>query len=150
MTSAIEAYLPHRGMMRLIDRVVMADAECAVAEVDVPFDGLFVQDGAVPAWIGIEYMAQTIALWAGARTMRDGGAPCIGFLLGSRRYETHVAAFPGGATLRVEARCELQADTGLGMFDCSIALDGDVVATARLSVFEPRDASALTENGVSE
>lgn len=150
MTSAIEAYLPHRGAMRLIDRVIVADETHAVAEVDVPDDGLFVQDGAVPAWVGIEYMAQTVALWAGARATRAGGAPAIGFLLGSRRYEADVAAFPGGATLRVEARCELAGDNGLGVFDCSIALAGAIVATARLSVFEPKDGGALSESGIPE
>jgi len=149
MTSSIEAYVPHRGAMRLIDRVVAVDEAHAVAELDVPDDGLFVHDGAVPAWVGIEYMAQTVALWAGARAMRAGGAPAIGFLLGSRRYEAGVAAFPGGATLRVEARCEMAGDNGLGVFDCGIAMNGDIVATARLSVFEPKDGSALLEGGIS-
>jgi predicted hotdog family 3-hydroxylacyl-ACP dehydratase len=148
MTSDIEAYVPHRGMMRLLDRVVAVNEEQALAEVDVPDDGLFVQDGAVPAWVGVEYMAQAAAVWAGARAIREGRTPGMGFLLGSRRYESRVTAFPGGATLRVQARCELVDDKGMGVFDCSIALDGDVVATARLSVFEPRDAGALTENGM--
>lgn len=148
MTLAIEAYMPHRGAMRLLDRVVTVDEEHAVAEVDVPCDGLFVRDGAVPAWIGIEYMAQTASIWAGARAMRGGGAPRIGFLLGTRRYEARVAAFRSGATLRVEARCELLASNGLGMFNCKIVFNGDVMATGRLSVFEPKDADTLTEDGV--
>ena len=81
----IEQYLPHRGAMRLIDRLIEAGEEHAVAEVDVPDEGLFVRDGSVPAWVGIEYMAQTIAAWAGARALRTGGSPKLGFLLGSRR-----------------------------------------------------------------
>lgn len=137
----IDTFVPHRGAMRLLDRVIEVDEEQAAAEVDVPFDGLFVRDGAVPAWVGIEYMAQTIALWAGARAVQAGGQPRLGFLLGSRRYEARRADFPGGATLRVEARCELIGSNGLGMFDCRIVMDGDTVATARVSVFEPPEGA---------
>jgi predicted hotdog family 3-hydroxylacyl-ACP dehydratase len=105
--------------------------------VDVPFDGLFVRDGAVPAWVGIEYMAQTVSAWAGARARGQGGAPRAGLLLGSRRYEARRNAFPSGARLRVEARCELMGANGLGQFDCRIEMDGEEVATARIAVFDP-------------
>jgi predicted hotdog family 3-hydroxylacyl-ACP dehydratase len=139
----IAPFVPHRGPMCLLDRLVEADEERAVAEVDVPFDGLFVCDGEVPAWVGIEYMAQAIAAWAGARAVRAGGRPRLGFLLGSRRYEARCAGFPSGVTLRVEARCELIGSNGLGMFDCRILLGGDTVATARVSVFEPPEGADL-------
>ena len=139
----IDSCVPHRGAMKLVDRLVQADEAGAVVEVDVPLDGLFVRDGAVPAWVGIEYMAQAVSAWAGARALRGGGQPRIGFLLGTRRYEARCADFPGGRTLRVQARCEMMADNGLGMFDCRIHLDGREVAAGRLSVFEPADPAAV-------
>jgi predicted hotdog family 3-hydroxylacyl-ACP dehydratase len=145
MTPSIESLIPHRRAMCLIDRLVAVDDERAVAEVDVPLDGLFVRDGAVPAWVGLEYMAQTVSLWAGARGARKGTPPRIGFLLGSRRYESSIDAFPGGATLRIEAQHEFMGDNGLGLFECRIALDGRTVATARVSVFEPEDANAILQ-----
>lgn len=138
-----QAWIPHRGAMMLLDRVLEVGAEHSVAEVDVPLDGLFVRDGQVPAWVGIEYMAQTISAWAGGRARREGGAPRMGLLLGTRRYETRCASFPGGARLRVEARCELMGDNGLGVFDCRILLAGDEVATAKLSVFDPPEGAVL-------
>jgi predicted hotdog family 3-hydroxylacyl-ACP dehydratase len=138
-----EAWVPHRGAMLLLDRVLHADAEHAVAEVDVPFDGLFVRDGAVPAWIGIEYMAQTISAWAGAKSRERGQEPKLGLLLGTRRYETACTAFPSGEVLRVQARREFQAGNGLGMFDCRIEMRGREVATAKVSVFEPEDPLAV-------
>lgn len=139
----IEAYVPHRGSMRLIDRLIEVDEEHVVAETVVPLDGLFVRDGHVPAWVGIEYMAQTIAAWAGGRSLRSGGGPKIGFLLGSRRYVAHRPDFPCGAVLRIEARCELIADNGLGMFDCRIMLANTEIASAKVSVFEPEDGAAF-------
>jgi len=135
--SRVENWIPHRGAMRLLDRILVVDEQQAVAEVDVPFDGLFVRDGAVPAWVGIEYMAQAVSAWAGGRGRRAGGQPRPGLLLGSRKYEAKCESFPSGATLRVEAQCELIAANGLGTFDCRITMDGREVATARIAVFDP-------------
>jgi predicted hotdog family 3-hydroxylacyl-ACP dehydratase len=146
----IESYIPHRGAMRLIDRVLEVDDEHVVAEVEVPFDGLFVRDGRVPGWIGIEYMAQTVSAWAGSRARGQGGAPRAGLLLGSRRYEVKCDGFPSGARLRVEARCELIGANGLGQFDCRIVLDGQDVATARIAVLDPPEGSTILQGGATE
>lgn len=154
--SVLDDWIPHRGAMRLLDRVVLVDEERAVAEVDVPVDGLFTRDGQVPAWIGIEYMAQTISAWAAGRAKRStgssgagGGAPKLGLLLGSRRFVAHRDGFPCGTTLRVEARCELIGDNGLGLFDCRIALGKEEVAAARVSVFEPDNAIEFLKSGAT-
>lgn len=139
----IENYVPHRGVMLLLDRLVAADEDTAVAEVTVPRDGLFLQDAGMPSWVGMEYMAQTVAAWAGWRARQKGQAVKIGFLLGSRRYEAVQPFFAPGQRLRVSVRCELLGDNGLGMFDCRIHADGDVeLASARVSVFEPEDGGA--------
>ena len=133
----MDAWVPHRGAMSLLDRVEHVDAHSVVAWVTVPADGLFATDAGVPAWVGIEYMAQAVAAWSGARARTQGGSPKIGFLLGSRRYEAHEPVFAAGAALRVSAQCELVGDNGLGMFDCRIEHGGRELAVARLSVFEP-------------
>jgi predicted hotdog family 3-hydroxylacyl-ACP dehydratase len=149
-TERIESCIPHRGAMRLIDRLLEVSDDHAVAEVDVPFDGLFVRDGRVPAWIGIEYMAQTVSAWAGSRARDQGGQPRAGLLLGSRRYEVSCAGFPSGARLRVEARCELIGSNGLGLFDCRIDMDGAKVAMARISVLDPPEGTDLLKGGAVE
>jgi predicted hotdog family 3-hydroxylacyl-ACP dehydratase len=133
----IESLIPHRGALRLLDRVLEVDDEHVLAEVDVPFDGLFVRDGMVPSWIGIEYMAQAVAAWAGARARQRGGEPHAGLLLGTRRYEAQCDGFPSGQRLRVQARCELIGANGLGQFDCRITLDGRELAASRISVLDP-------------
>lgn len=138
-----EAWISHRGAMRLIDRVLEVGAQHAVVEVDVPDDGLFVRDGEVPGYVGIEYMAQAVSAWAGGRARRAGGAPRVGLLLGTRRYECR-GSFPCGALLRVEARCELMGDNGLGVFDCRVLMAGETLATARISVFDPPEGATLS------
>jgi predicted hotdog family 3-hydroxylacyl-ACP dehydratase len=138
----MDAWVPHRGAMNLLTAVDHVDDQTVRARVVVPAHGLFVAGGGVPAWVGIEYMAQAVAAWSGARAHAGGGSPRIGYLLGSRRYEAAVPLFEAGAQLDVFAQCELMSDNGLGMFDCRVSLDGRVLASGRLSVFEPPQDSA--------
>ncbi|MBW8757194.1 MAG: hotdog family protein [Burkholderiales bacterium] len=133
----MDAWVPHRGPLSLLDAVEHSDEHGIEARVRVPVDGVFGGDDGVPAWVGIEYMAQAVAAWSGARARAAGGSPKVGYLLGSRRYEAAVPVFPVGADLRVLAQCELMGDNGLGMFDCRIEHGGRVLASGRLSVYEP-------------
>lgn len=148
-TYPIERCLPHRGAMRLVDRLLAHDAESVVVETRVPVDGLFVEAAGMPAWVGIEYMAQAIAAWAGANACDRGEAPKLGFLLGTRKYTCTQGHFPCGATLRIEARREMMGDNGLGVFAARILLDGAVVADALVSVFEPTDADAFLQGSTA-
>jgi len=135
--------VPHRGTMSWLHRVISVDAERVVAEADIAEDSLFLRGGQLDAWIGIEYMAQTIAAWAGHRARREGRSIALGFLVGTRRYDVHRQSFKVGECLRIEASCELMADNGLGMFACRILVGGEVAATANLSVFEPPEGEAF-------
>jgi len=138
---AMDAWVPHRGPLSLLDQVEHCDEHGIEARVRVPAGGVFNGDDGVPAWVGIEYMAQAVAAWSGARARTAGGSPKIGYLLGSRRYEAMVPVFDVGADLRVLAQCELMGENGLGMFDCRIEQGGRVVASGRLSVYEPPEDS---------
>ena len=141
----IESVVPHRGAMRLVDRVVAVDADSVEAEAEVRADEPIMEVEGVPAWVGIEYMAQTIAAWAGCRARARGAEPQLGFLLGTRRYECSVSHFPIGSRLRIEARCEMLGANGLAQFACRILRDGRELAAANVSVFEPPDAQAFLD-----
>ena len=142
----IERVVPHRGTMRLVDRLVGWDEDTVAVELRVPEEGPFSHDDGVPAWVGVEYMAQAIAAWAGCHARRAGREPSVGFLLGTRRYQSTTPYFPAGTLLRVEATRELLGEKGLGMFSCRILGDGEELATATVSVFEPPDAMAYLES----
>ncbi|RZI86108.1 MAG: hypothetical protein EOP38_02595 [Rubrivivax sp.] len=143
MKAEVDALVPHRGTMSWLDRVVSVDADGAVAEAEIRAHDFFVRQGELPAWAGIEYMAQAVAAWAGHRAQREGRAVDIGFLVGTRRYDTQRQAFKVGERLRIQVRCELIAENGLGMFACQILIDGTLVASANLSVFEPPEGAAF-------
>lgn len=144
---AIEEVVPHRQDMCLLQRILRWDQDSIEAELVVPATGLFIEDGEMPAWIGIEYMAQAIAAWAGCRARAAGSVPQLGFLLGSRRYSSQRSGFPSGSRLRVQARRELLGDNGLGLFACRILADEEEWAVANVSVYEPADAKAYLESG---
>ena len=142
-TSSVDDLVPHRGDMSWLDTVVSANQDEVVAEATVRPDSFFVRDGALPIWVGVEFMAQAVAAWAGHRGRQHGRVARIGFLLGTRRFDAHRQALRVGDRLRIEARCELMGDNGLGMFACRILVDGELVAQANLSVFEPPDEAAF-------
>ena len=139
-----ERLVPHRGGMLWIERVLACDADHVIAEATVHPHHLLADeaDPGLPAWMGIEYMAQGIAAWAGGRALLRGEPVKPGFLLGTRRYECLRPWLAYGTRLRIECQRELMGDNGLGMFACRL-LEGDaVIATANVSVFEPPDPTA--------
>jgi len=133
----IAELLPHAGEMILIDEVVHYSAESVETRLVVRPGGLFNQaDGSLPAWLGIELMAQSVAAYAGCQA-RQAGAPVeLGFLLGTRKYQCNVERFPAGAELRIQALRSLQDDNGMGVFECQLSGPG-IEAFARLNVFRP-------------
>jgi len=130
--------LPHDGKMVLLDKVLQYDQESLVAEVIVRDDGLFASHNKIPAWIGIEYMAQTVAAHGGMMCYLAGKPINLGFLLGSRRYISSVADFDVGTRLIVKVSRIIE-DQGLGVFDCHISAEG-IDISAKLNVYQPDKA----------
>lgn len=145
----IAELVPHQGPMCLLDRLLAAEGERLSAEVIVPAQGLFSHDGGVGAWVGIEYMAQAVAAWAGWQARAQGHAPRIGLLLGTRRYRCSVPRFAAGQCLQIDIERGYQADNGLGQFECRIHADGVELASAQLTVFGPEDPSAFLNGGTT-
>jgi predicted hotdog family 3-hydroxylacyl-ACP dehydratase len=105
--------------------------------------------GSMPAWFGIELMAQAIAAHVGLAALRAGGQARPGVLLGSSRYEAKQPAFRAQSRLRIEAKELLRGAEGQGAYDCTIAIDGSCVAQAVIKVFQPRDFEAFIERSFS-
>jgi predicted hotdog family 3-hydroxylacyl-ACP dehydratase len=129
--------IPHRDGMLLIDELVDDGFEVVKAGVTVRPDHLFLQPEGLPAWVGVELMAQTVAAWAGLRRLERGEQIQLGFLLGTRKYECEVPFFPIGARLIMSAQQELVSEQGLAVFICTIELDGRVIARASVNAFQP-------------
>ena len=140
MLPDIRELVPHAGPMVLLDRVVTIDGETLCAEVTIGPDTLFCGQSGVGAWVGIEYMAQAVAAFAGYEARMRGEAVRVGFLLGSRRYECNRPEFALGSRLHVHVQRTLQGENGLGAFECRIDDADDAsapLATATVTVFQP-------------
>lgn len=146
----IRSLLPHAGPMVLLDRVVSVDEENLAAEVCITESSLFCRAGGVGGWVGIEYMAQAIAAYAGYAGGLRGEPIRIGFLLGARRYECRRPVFPVGSVLTVHVRRLLHAENGLGSFECRIDDAEGEAASAILTVFRPVEMKDYPEGVRSE
>ena len=140
---AIASLVPHAAPMLLLDRLCAATATTARCEVRVGETlALFLRDdGALPGWVGIELMAQTVAAWSGYQGHLRQEEPQIGLLLGARKYQCHLARLPAGSLLTIDCEQLLQ-DGALASFQCYLRCDGELVAEARLSTIQP-DAEQL-------
>ena len=144
MTSwPIADLLPHSGDMILLDSVLDAETDRIVCGLVVRPDGPFNDaDGSLPAWCGVELMAQAVAAWSGWTGKQEQRAVRLGFLLGTRHYRCNVDAFAPGSELAVEAFRSFHDDNGMAMFACRIDAEG-IHAEARLTVFSPPDSDAF-------
>lgn len=133
--------LPHAGDMILIDSIERFDDEQIFTRLTVKSEGLFnLPDGSLPAWVGVELMAQSVAAFAGCHARQKGNPVELGFLLGTRKFECNVEAFPAGTELTIHGLRSLEDDSGMGVFECHIHGDG-IHASARLNVFRPPEAT---------
>ncbi|MGZ3254737.1 MAG: ApeP family dehydratase [Burkholderiaceae bacterium] len=151
---AIHTLVPHADPMVLLDRVISFEGENLCAEVTIRPDSLFCGADGVGAWVGIEYMAQAIAAHAGYEQQLHGLPIKIGFLLGSRRYDSSCSTFAVGSVLQVFVHRVLLSENGLGSYECRIeAKDqdhGKPLATATVTVFQPANIDGFLEGNMNE
>ncbi|MGA9852062.1 MAG: 3-hydroxylacyl-ACP dehydratase [Gammaproteobacteria bacterium] len=138
---AVAELLPHTGSAILVDelRAETADGVIAIARIGRAHALFAPQQHGVPSWVGIELMAQAIALHAGLLARRGSGRPRVGYLLGTRRYAPSVANFARGLELEIRAERSYLDDSGLGAYDCSIVSNGSALASATLTVFQTEE-----------
>lgn len=139
-------YIPHSGSMALIDKIIDVGEDFIECSVRLDDSHLFSDsEGRIPAWISIEYMAQTIGAYAGWNDSKKGLPVKVGFLLGSRKLTLHRNYFDEPVLL---VRAELVfRDEELGSFKCSImSNDRDrILAEATVNVYQPHNIFEFVE-----
>jgi predicted hotdog family 3-hydroxylacyl-ACP dehydratase len=140
----IEELLPHRGAMLLLDCVLSGDESSIAAGVTVPSAAWYSDaQGGMPAWIGIELMAQAIAAHAALQGRLKGKPPKRGVLLGCRAYRASQSRAAAGTLLKVSAKMAVVDASGFGAYECSIESNSAEFAAATLKVFVPDDFEAF-------
>jgi predicted hotdog family 3-hydroxylacyl-ACP dehydratase len=123
--------------MCLLDRVLAHDPVRTVCAVDPKASALLARpDGSVPAFVGLEYLAQCIAAHGGLAARACGEPLRPGLFLGARRVSFGVQSFVRDRELLVEVRHH-RGERGLVAFDGEVreAPDGPPLVQGRLNVY---------------
>ena len=136
----VATLLPHDVPMVLVDRLLAHDCGRATCAVTVREGAPFVVDGRVATLVTLEYMAQTVAAFAGYTAQQADNPIQVGLLLGCRKMDSYLPWLPVGSALRVDVEL-VWGNAQLGKFNCTVSLadgtpTGTLVAIATLNVAE--------------
>lgn len=142
----LEQLLPHQSPMILLDRLVAVNGQEGTCEVTVTPHAMFLEASGVPAFVGIEYMAQSIAAYGGYQAYLAHEPITVGLLLGTRRLALYCQFFELGQTLWIHV-AHVWGKHELMRFRCSItsAAAGTLLQQAELNVFKPKALQAYLE-----
>jgi predicted hotdog family 3-hydroxylacyl-ACP dehydratase len=132
---AVTDLIPHRPPMLLIDRLLQADSQRALAsktfrENDYGLDGQVVSEAAL-----IECIAQTVAAMHGYENVNSGDSPGLGYLVGLAGFSIFAQPRQGQ-----ELIIEVQTIKRLGamcLVEGSIRCSDQVQAEGQLKFFIP-------------
>lgn len=143
--------VPHDPPMALLDHLREIEGDRSVCQVTIHPGSMFYENGGVPAYVGLEYMAQAVAAHGGYRALKANEPVKVGFLLGTPQLKFYCESFPNGAVLDVEV-LEDWGDDQLMRFQCAIRNDqGQLLMETGLNVFQPQDLDAyLNKNRAGE
>lgn len=141
--------LPHAGQMILLDEILDFVPEGSIlCGVTVGTWSLFHNEtGLLPAFVGLEFMAQTVSAYFGMLRRLAGEPLEVGFLLGTRRMSVNLDAFQPGQQLTVEAN-KVYDYNGMGVFDCSItekaphSRKNTALMRGKVNVYRPEDLTS--------
>ncbi|WP_152032966.1 ApeP family dehydratase [Gallaecimonas mangrovi] len=128
--------------MLLIDKVLAGGDDFARCQVRIDAQSTFADEQGVPIWVGIEYMAQTIAVFAGLKAEQAGEPVKMGFLLGTRRFESEFDYFQLGDVVEIAVTQSFMQENGLSVFSCQLTGPRGR-QTAQLTVYQPNDAASI-------
>lgn len=133
----VEPLLPHRGPAIVLDGLEAITEDGCVALAQVRAGAWYLDvEGRMPAWVGLEMMAQAASAFSGHRNTLSGRPVRVGYLLGTRSFTATGPAFPVGTVLKIEVRVLFLDESGPSAFRCEIRHDGRPVATATLKAIE--------------
>jgi predicted hotdog family 3-hydroxylacyl-ACP dehydratase len=139
----VEELVPHRGAMSLLDSIDDYGQDWLRAGVTPRPGARFATAAGVPAWVGIEYMAQAASAFGGIEQVQRNEQPSIGLLIGARYYRCMQDSFRFDTPLAVVAKIALRDAADFAAYDCRIEVAGRAIAECTLKAYRPRDIAPL-------
>lgn len=133
----VQSLLPHRPPSIVLTGIRELSEEGCIALARVEPGAWYLNaDGHMPAWVGLEMMAQAASAFSGHRNALSGRPIRVGYLLGTRAFSATVPAFPVGTELEVEVQVIFLDASGPSAFQCELRQSGTCVARATLKAIE--------------
>lgn len=139
----LNIFLPQQPPMRLIDAIIEVNEKLANCQTTINENNLFYDTSiqGVYSWVGMELMAQTAAVFASFNSGQQ--EPQMGFLMSVRKFSSSVPYFKLHDSLGIIAHKEYLEDH-VGVFQCEIFIKDQLIASAKLSAFQPTQEQAQT------
>lgn len=133
----IDEVVPHSSPMILIDEILEYSDQHLISRVDITSSSLFLTNqNYVPTWVGIEYMAQSVAAWSGIQSRQKSQPIKMGYLIGCKQYEVSRDGFYPGERLIISV-VKKYLGNGIGLSDSRIEIDSNIIVKSLLTVFQP-------------
>lgn len=131
----IDEYLPHRYPMRLIDSILSVNDKVVRCKTIITEKSIFYEQNicGVYSWVGLELMAQTAGVFAYFQSKQS--EPQVGLLLSMRKFSCSQPFFKLNDELVITAE-NIYLDESMGVFNCQIEVNGNLVASAKLSAIQ--------------
>lgn len=142
--------LPHGPGMLLLDRLLGYEAEALACELTIRPDSRFGDARGVPAWVGLEYMAQALGVFTGIARLQTGRPVQVELLLGTRSYDCTRPYFAVGSRLQVWVKLLFWDPDGVCAFRCEVRDGEAVIATAEVKGYEPEDIGPFLQQVARE
>lgn len=141
MDKSLEELLPHKPPMIVLSDVVEFDIDKGylIARADIKnTDILYLEEMlGVPSYFVLEYMAQSIAVFAGYMDLKNNKKSGIGFLLGTKKLEVFKPVLDVGESYFIKV-CQLFMEDNLASFECIVYdKDDNNIASAVISTYRP-------------
>ncbi|VAW77150.1 hypothetical protein MNBD_GAMMA13-803 [hydrothermal vent metagenome] len=134
-----ELVLPHQGPMRMISQVLTHNSEHIHCNACIRADNPLLVGACLPAYVGIELLAQASGLLLGARR-QDTDTPGPGAIVQIKSFRLQEADIPVGTTLHVRAYFEA-GNTEAALFTGEVLLNDQQILEGSLMI------ALLEENG---
>jgi predicted hotdog family 3-hydroxylacyl-ACP dehydratase len=134
----IEALIPHRDQMRLLEGVIAVDDEKAVTVATVTEAWPLYREGSVDILVTIELVAQTAALLEGYKRSKSKRGGATGWLVGIKKADFRVPRLSVPTTLVTEA-ARSYALEGYAVFTGTVSSGAGVVASMQIQALRPEE-----------
>ncbi len=139
MTTTIEALLPHRGRMKLIDQIIETHDETATTAAIVTSEWPLVEQNGVSPLVLIELVAQTSGIAIGwQKLQRKEPIDSRGWLVGIKKARFMVEEIPLHTRITTHAQVQLKIENYTTIKGTSM-IGTDLIADIILQVIQASD-----------